>query len=33
MKYLNTSMNENLQTTELDTTEVRGMVAALQTLG
>ncbi len=33
MKYFNTSMNENLQTTELDTVEVKKMIAALQTLG
>ena len=32
MEYLNNSMNENLQTTELDTAEVRGMIEALQIL-
>ena len=32
MEYINTSMNENLQTTELDTMEVGKMITALQTL-
>jgi copper homeostasis protein len=32
MEYFNTSMNENLQTTELDTMEVGKMITALQTL-
>lgn len=32
MEYFNASMNESLQTTELDTEEVKGMIMALQTL-
>lgn len=31
MRYFNAAMNENLQTTELDTAEVEKMLAALQT--
>ncbi len=31
MRYFNAAMNENLQTTELDTAEVGKMIAALQT--
>ncbi|HRQ52429.1 MAG TPA: copper homeostasis protein CutC, partial [Agriterribacter sp.] len=33
MEYFNAAMNENLQTTELDTGEVQEMIAALQTPG